>query len=141
MCSAAEALGVSLLPKPVERRRTPLMSLSTQAARRGGPASGDVIATTRSTLDGTSARLGYVGWPCTEGCPGWTIKVEPRNSLLRKAERVCWPTVASSSPMIATVLGLKIGSREPAFPNDALGEPDRSFGRRIASADMLLTAF
>jgi len=42
--------------------------------------------------------------------------------------------------MIATVLGLKIGYREPAFPNDALGESLRSFVR-LPSADMLLTRF
>src|SRR6516162_5238680 len=73
-----------------------------------------------------------------EGRPGWMIKVAPRNSLLRKVKRVCWPMAVSTSPMIATALGLKIASSEPAFPNDALGQSLRSFGRRLASADILL---
>jgi hypothetical protein len=106
-----------------------------------GAARGDVTATARSTFDGTSARLGYARLPSTEDCRGCTIKVEPRNPLFRNAERVCWPIVVSSAPMIATVFGLKIGSREPAFPSDVFGEALGEIGTRLASADILLTDF
>jgi len=102
-----------------------------------GAAAGDVTATARSTFDGSSVTLADVGLLRTEDCLGCTTKVEPRNSLLRKAERVRRPIVVSSAPMIATVFGLKIGSREPAFPSNVFGEALGEIGTRLASADIL----
>jgi hypothetical protein len=43
--------------------------------------------------------------------------------------------------MIATVFGLKIGSREPVFPSDLFAEALGEIGTRLASADILLTDF
>ncbi len=78
-----------------------------------GTVGAGVTITARSIGSGKADTRGYALTPSTFGRFGLTGNTVPPNGLLKRFQRMVLPTLpaASVAPTMATVLGLKIGSR------------------------------